>query len=134
MPTTNILKSTQADSTIEHMADRAAASVDSALQATRVATDHALESMQSSVENLRQAGPAALSRAAAQVEDLTRRGMDRARDAGVQVKAQVSRAGERSVDYIREEPVKSVLVAAAAGAAVAALVGWSMRSRAAAKA
>lgn len=131
MPTTNILKSTSTDSAINHVADRAAATVDGALQATRVATDHALESMQSSVENLRQTGPAALSRAAAQVEDLTRRGMDRAREAGVQVKTQVSRAGERSVDYIREEPVKSVLVAAAAGAAIAALVSWSMRSRAA---
>ncbi len=129
MPTTNILKSPKADSAIEHMADEAAASVNGALQATRSATDHALDSLQSGVEGLRQSGPAALSRAAAQVEELTRRGMERAREAGVEVKNQVTRAGDRSVDYIRDEPVKSVLIAAAAGATIAALIGWSLRSR-----
>lgn len=134
MPSINTLKTHKTDSAIEHMADQAAASVDGALQATRSATDHALDSLQSGVEGLRQAGPAALSRAAAQVEDLTRRGMERARAAGTEVKNQVTRAGDRSVDYIRDEPVKSVLMAAAAGAAIAALVGWSMRTRAAAKA
>ncbi|MFO1336893.1 MAG: hypothetical protein U1F53_01435 [Burkholderiaceae bacterium] len=133
MPTTSPLKSSKADNAIEHLADQAAAGVDHALEATRAAADHAVDSLQCGVEGLRQAGPAALSRAAAQVEDFTRRSMAHARETGAQMRTQVSRAGERSVGYIRDEPVKSVLIAAAAGAAVAALVSWSMRSRAAHK-
>jgi ElaB/YqjD/DUF883 family membrane-anchored ribosome-binding protein len=44
------------------------------------------------------------------------------------VKDKVAQAGDRSVGYIRDEPVKSVLIAAAAGAALAALIGWASRS------
>lgn len=61
---------------------------------------------------------------------LARNGMDRARQTGVRVREQVNHAGERTVEYIREEPVKSVLIAAAVGAASAGLIAWmSSRSR-----
>ncbi|MGM9488506.1 hypothetical protein [Ideonella sp. YS5] len=71
----------------------------------------------------------AFSRAAAQMEEITRRGMDRAREASTQVRDQANRAGDRAVGYIQEEPVKSVLIAVAAGAAVAMLAAWFARSR-----
>ena len=71
----------------------------------------------------------AFSRAAAQMEELTRRGMDRARETSLQVRDQANRAGDRAVGYIQDEPVKSVLIAVAAGAAVAMLAGWFARSR-----
>jgi len=61
---------------------------------------------------------------------LARNGIDRARQTGVRVRAQVNHAGEKTVEYIREEPVKSVLIAAAVGAASAGLIAWlSSRSR-----
>lgn len=114
---------------VENMADQAAARTDSAIQSTKRVANDALDSLQSGVEDLRRAAPTVLTRAAGQVEDLTRRGIERARETTHQVKDQVSRAGERSVDYIRDEPVKSVLIAAATGAALAALIGWMARSR-----
>lgn len=115
---------------VEDLADRAAARTDSAIQGTRQMTNDALDALQSGVDSLRTTGPGALSRAAAQVDDLTRRGIERARETGATVKDKVSTAGDRSVAYIRDEPVKSILIAAATGAAVAALVGWLSRSRA----
>ena len=42
---------------------------------------------------------------------------------------QARHASDRGVDHIREEPVKSVLIAAAAGAALMALIGLFTRSR-----
>ncbi|MCA0239322.1 MAG: hypothetical protein LCI02_00565 [Proteobacteria bacterium] len=100
-----------------------------AIENTRDLVNNGLDTLESGIEKLREAAPSVLSRAAAQVEDLTRRSMDRARHATHQVKEQVAKAGDRSADYIRDEPVKSVLIAAVAGAAVAALIGWLSRGR-----
>lgn len=116
-------------SAVENLTDQAAAKTDGVIQSTRNVANSALDSLQSGVDNLRHAAPAALSRAAAQVEDLTRRSLERARDASSQVKQQVAQVGDKSVNWIRDEPVKSVLIAAAAGAAMAALISWLARSR-----
>jgi ElaB/YqjD/DUF883 family membrane-anchored ribosome-binding protein len=100
-----------------------------AIESTRELVNNGLDTLESGIDKLREAAPTMLSRAAAQVEDLTRRSMERARETSAQVKDQVAKAGDRSVDYIRDEPVKSVLMAAAAGAAMVALIGWLSRSR-----
>lgn len=89
----------------------------------------ALSTLGDKVDDARQAAPGMLSRAAAQVDDLTRRSLQRAQDARDQVKDQMTRAGDASRGYIRDEPVKSVLIAAATGAAVAALVSFLVRDR-----
>lgn len=115
--------------TLGDLADQAAAKTDSAIQSTKKVANDTLDSLQAGVDDLRQAAPAALSRAAAQVEELTRRGIERARETSAQVKDQMVRVGDRGVGYVRDEPVKSVLIAAAAGAALAGLVAWLGRSR-----
>lgn len=66
---------------------------------------------------------------AAQVDDLTRRGIDRARQVKDDLRVKVGDAGDRTVAYIKDEPVKSVMIAALTGAALAALIGWVARSR-----
>ena len=60
-------------------------------------------------------------RAAEQVQDLTRRGVERARAAAAQLRDQALRASDTTRSYIQDEPLKAVLIAAAAGAAVALL-------------
>lgn len=42
---------------------------------------------------------------------------------------QVVRANQTTREYVRNEPVKSVLIAAAVGAAIASLVAWWSKSR-----
>lgn len=109
--------------------DAVAAKSDVAIETTRRMTNDALDSLQDGVDTLRQGAPAALSRAAAQVEELTRTGIARAREAGTQARQQAQMVGEKGIGYVRDEPVKSVLIAAATGAAVAALVGYLFRSK-----
>jgi ElaB/YqjD/DUF883 family membrane-anchored ribosome-binding protein len=116
-------------STANDLADQAASKADLALKSSRRIANDALDSLESSVDSLRESVPAAFSRAAAQVEEITRRGLDRAKEASMGMRDQMNRASDRTVGYIKDEPVKSVLIAAATGAAVALLVGWAMRSR-----
>lgn len=120
---------TTAQTTATDLADQAANKADLALKSTRRVANDALDSLESSVDSLRETVPNAFSRAAAQVEEITRRGLDRAKDASVGVRDQVYKASDRTVGYIKDEPVKSVLIAAATGASVALLVGWALRSR-----
>jgi ElaB/YqjD/DUF883 family membrane-anchored ribosome-binding protein len=69
-------------------------------------------------------------RAAEQVQDLTRRGLDRARLASDELREQAHFAGELTRGYVQEKPLKSVLIAAAAGAALALLLqGLASRRR-----
>ena len=131
MPNSTSAASTpsQAAATMDDVADRAARRADGSIEATRRVANQALDSLQSGVDQIRTAVPGAFARAAAQVEEVTRRGVDRAREASQAAREQALRAGDATVMRIRDEPVKAVLVAAAAGAAIAALVGWAMRSR-----
>lgn len=101
---------------------------------TRKAAGEAFEALQTGVANAVEAATDAdggtLQRTAAQVEEFTRRGIERARETSAQVSARLARAGDRGLGFVREQPVKSVVIAAATGAAVAALVSWAVRSRA----
>ena len=100
---------------------------------TRTTTDLQQTAAETLTDGLHEAGniaSSAFSRAAAQMEELTRRGMDRAKEVSTQARDQANRAGDRAVGYIQDEPVKSVLIAVAAGAAVAMLAAWFARSRA----
>ena len=114
---------------IERAAQRAGRKADEMVASTREATDQALDQLQDGAEALREQAPAQVRRLAAQVTDLAHRGLDRARDVSERISLEAHRAGDRTVNYIRDEPVKSVLVAAAAGAALATLVGYIHRAR-----
>lgn len=70
-----------------------------------------------------------LEQAATKTRDISHRAADAVRAGTHQLQDQASRAGRGVVKYIRREPVKSVLIAAAAGAAVMALVDLMLRSR-----
>jgi ElaB/YqjD/DUF883 family membrane-anchored ribosome-binding protein len=54
-------------------------------------------------------------------------GVERMREASHQVREGAARASESTANYIRHDPVKSVLIAAATGAALMALVSLLTR-------
>ena len=86
-----------------NIADRLALSADSAIHSTQYAANKAFDRLSGGVESLRgRAGPL----------------MERAA-----LKADASK------HYIEERPMKSLLIAAATGAALAALLSWASRSR-----
>jgi ElaB/YqjD/DUF883 family membrane-anchored ribosome-binding protein len=69
-----------------------------------------------------------LSRASEQAGALVHRSAEALRDTTHQLRQSALRASDNTVDYIREAPVKSMLIAAAAGAALTALIALSIRS------
>ena len=62
------------------------------------------------------------SRAAEQAKELVQR-------SGAAIREQAHKASDSTVSYIRAEPVKAVLIAAASGAALATVIGLLSRSR-----
>ena len=111
------------------LTDRAANKADQALQSSRRMGSDVAQAVQSGIDGLREGVPSAISRATTQAEDLTRRGIERARQASAAVRDKATRVGDQTVGYIKDEPVKAMLVAAAAGAVAALLIGWLGRSR-----
>lgn len=113
----------------DNLAQRITERADEAIANTRRAADGALDTLQDKASQLAHVAPGTLSRVAAQVDELTRKGMERARTVKDSVADQAVKAGDRTVGYIKDEPVKSVLIAAAAGAALAALIGMLARPK-----
>jgi ElaB/YqjD/DUF883 family membrane-anchored ribosome-binding protein len=114
---------------VGQMANRAADQADLAIHKTQRATNDALDALSERVDQMQQRVPAALSRGAAKVETLARRGLNVAHDTTAKVREQMHRTSDNTVHYIQDQPVKSVLIAAAAGAGLALVLGWLTRHR-----
>jgi hypothetical protein len=70
-----------------------------------------------------------LNRAAQQADGLLQRGAEALRDNGEQLQAQAAHAQDQLNTYVREEPLKSLLVAAVAGAVLMGVLGLMWRGR-----
>ncbi len=66
---------------------------------------------------------------AQQAGDLTQHGLDAVRDSSRQLRDKAQRASDVTVRYIQDEPVKAMLIAAATGAALMALVSLISHGR-----
>ena len=86
--------------------------------------------VQDNAEALLNAAPGLIQGAIKDAQAMAQNGIERARQASAKVRDQVGIASEKTVGYIQDEPVKSVLIAAAVGAASAMLLSWLARSRA----
>jgi ElaB/YqjD/DUF883 family membrane-anchored ribosome-binding protein len=110
------------------LVDQAALSADNAIKSTQRVANEALDSLAGGVEGLRhQAGPA-LNRVGEKASTLAHRGVDAVRESSQQLRDRALRASDSTAAYIKDEPVKSMLIAAAAGAALMALVSLMGRS------
>lgn len=88
---------------------------DTAAKTTRIAHD-TFDHLSSAVETARNATVPALERLGSSAESLARRSAEAARVKSQQLREQAQRSSEQAVGYIREEPFKAVLIAAAFGA------------------
>lgn len=107
----------------------AADSANHLINKTHSAITGSEKTIKEGLDTLREAVPASLARASTQAEDLARAGIQKARAAGAQVAEQAHHVGDSTVSYVRKEPVKALLMAAAAGAAATVLIGWATRDR-----
>lgn len=102
---------------------------DTATDLGQRAADGTTRALRDGVETLHSQTSSALTRAAAQAEALSREGLERARRATEAARARAQRVGDQTVEYIKDEPVKAVAIAAGVGAVAALLVGWLGRSK-----
>lgn len=91
--------------------------------------DEALSTAESALESTRQFASQVFGRAGDKVRDLrsgasglATKGVDAASEAAAAAQKQLSRYADVTGRYVSQQPVKSVLIAVAAGAAIAALV------------
>jgi len=105
-------------------ADATTPLVDQAMQSNQRVADQALGKLSSTAQDLR----AQVSPLLERTGELAQRGMDAVRDRSLQVREQALRASDNTLNYIKDEPVKAVLIAAAAGAALMVLLGLLRKS------
>jgi ElaB/YqjD/DUF883 family membrane-anchored ribosome-binding protein len=105
-----------------NLADQAALSADRAIRSTQRMANQALDGLTGSVQDLRQQAAPLLNRATEQASALAQRGVDVVREGSRQVRDQALRASDGTLHYVRQEPVKSMLIAAAVGATLMVLL------------
>lgn len=109
------------------LVDSAAQTADNAIRSSQRVANQTLDGLADRVDEVRaQTGPA-LNRLATEAERLARRGVDAVREGSQQLRDQTLRTADSTVGYIKDEPVKAVLIAAAVGAALMALVAMVSR-------
>ena len=111
------------------LADQAAGSAEGAIRSTQRMANNALEGLSSSVQDARNEVTPLLNRASEQASALAQRGVNALRDSSQGLRDSATRASDNTVMYIKDEPLKAMLIAAATGAALMALVGMLSRSR-----
>ena len=114
-----------------HLADQAADSASQALRSTQSVANQAFDRLSDKLESARDTAVPLINRLSSQAETVARRGVEAVRDTGVQVREKALKASDSTVSYIKDEPVKAMLIAAATGAALMALIGLLSRSRSA---
>ena len=109
--------------------DKIGNATDSAARSTQQAVDQAADSITSKVEDLRSQAAPLIDRVSAQAEAAARRGIEAVRGSSQQLRDKAARATDSTVAYVKDEPVKAMLIAAATGAALMALLNLMGRSR-----
>lgn len=104
--------------TLQNLSDDATALARSVAHSTERAAQQGLDSL----EDARAHTGAALKQFAHDTESMAHRGMDAVRDSAGQLRERSLHAKDSTANYIQHEPIKSVLMAAAVGAALMGLV------------
>ena len=109
--------------------DQAAETAHNALRSTQGVANQAFDRLSDKIESAREHAVPLINRLTSQAENAAHRGADVVRDASAQVREKALKASDTTVSYIKDEPVKAMLIAAATGAALMALIGLLSRSR-----
>lgn len=103
----------------EHAADKAERGVDSA----RSFANEALDKADAKVRSLREDIKPAIDAVSSRVQDIAARGKAACAQTRDQTRDKVNEYADRTSAYVQDQPLKSVAIAAAAGAVVALLLG-----------
>jgi ElaB/YqjD/DUF883 family membrane-anchored ribosome-binding protein len=109
--------------------DNAAKDADHAFNTLRTNTSAAIDGFSAGLNNLNEQAAPMLRSATEQASAMAHRGVDAVRDSSLQMRDTAQRLSDETVSYIKGEPVKSMLIAAATGAALMAMVSLMSASR-----
>ena len=110
------------------LVDRASHAADQAIKSTQHAAAQTVDKVAGAMQNLRNETLPVLNHAVDGMSAFAHRGVDSVRDASHQLRVKAQHASENTASYIRHEPMKSVLIAAATGAVLMALVSVLTRN------
>jgi ElaB/YqjD/DUF883 family membrane-anchored ribosome-binding protein len=116
---------TKAANTAHQGAADLQATAESAISSTRSYANDALDKAEDKVRELRGSVDPIVDQLASKAQKLARQSLDMAAEAKDKAAQQLSRYATVTTQYVSEQPVRSVLIAAAVGAAVALLVSAS---------
>ena len=100
-------------------------SADKAIESTREHANQALERAESKVRELRGSVDPMVEMLASKAQKMARQSLDVASEAKERAEKSLKHAADVTTRYVSEQPMRSVLIAAAVGAAVALLVSTS---------
>jgi ElaB/YqjD/DUF883 family membrane-anchored ribosome-binding protein len=115
--------------TTDKITDQLTDSAQNALSAAQTSANQVLDSLAGNVQDLRKYASPIFAQAEGQARELLLTGRDAVRQASHQVSDAARHARDGTVGYVKDEPVKAMLIAAATGAALMALVSMLSHSR-----
>lgn len=98
-------------------------------RSTRRASLDAIRQAADDLDDLATSGSKRAQQAREMARDWWERGSQSARDTAGVARARAGEVSLRTQRYVRDEPVKSMLIAAAAGALIAGILAFSKRDR-----
>lgn len=111
-----------------HFAEHAADTANSAIRSTQNVANTAFDRLSDKVDNARDQAAPLINRLSSQAEAAARRGAEVVKETSAQLREKALKAQDTTVGYIKDEPVKAMLIAAATGAALMALVSLASRT------
>lgn len=117
------------NTTATNVTNQAADSANDALRSTQSATNQAFDSLSDTVDSARDQAAPLINRLSSQAQAAASRSADAIRDTSAQLREKALKAQDQAVGYVKDEPVKAMLIAAATGAGLMALISLSTRSR-----
>ncbi|RYF76961.1 MAG: hypothetical protein EOO22_00425 [Comamonadaceae bacterium] len=115
--------------TPSQLADDARQTASDAVESTRTYAQNAVNAAGEKVRELKGSVEPTVDQIAARVQQAVQRGIDAATKTSAKAQRQLEQAADVTGRYIADQPVRSVLIAAAAGAAITALIVLASRSR-----
>lgn len=109
--------------------DEALRSADKSISATRQYANDALDSAENKVRELRGSVDPMVDMLATKAQKLARQSLDMATEAKDRAQQSLGRAADVTQRYVSEQPLRSVLIAAAVGASIALLISVTRNRR-----
>ena len=113
--------------TASQLADEASKTANDAIESTRAYAQNAVNAAGEKVRDLRRETEPTVEQIAARVQQAVQRGLDAASTTSARAQRRLEQAADVTGKYIADQPMRSVLFAAAAGAAITALIVLASR-------